>query len=76
MNEQEETTTGLATPTRTSGFRVPAVFGYESFIGMDGTVLEFWQWAVSDLKTNTTRSMLAEFLVAKAVGGKANKRVE
>jgi hypothetical protein len=52
------------------------VLGHEQFVGMDATVLEFWRWAMGDLKVNTTRSMLAEFLVAKAVGGEARNRVE
>ena len=29
---------------------------------------EFWQWAFSDLQENITRGVLAEFLVAKALG--------
>jgi hypothetical protein len=28
----------------------------------------FWSWAFSDLKENTTRGVLAEFLVASALG--------
>lgn len=32
------------------------------------TVGEFWQWAFSDLAANTTRGVLAEFLVGKALG--------
>jgi len=31
------------------------------------TIGEFWSWAFSDLKENTTRGVLAEFLVAKAL---------
>jgi hypothetical protein len=33
-----------------------------------GTIGEFWSWAFSDLKENTTRGVLAEYLVAKALG--------
>jgi hypothetical protein len=29
---------------------------------------EFWQWSVSDLLSNATRGILAEFIVAKALG--------
>ncbi len=29
---------------------------------------DFWNWAFNDLRDNTTRAVLAEFLVAKAVG--------
>lgn len=31
-------------------------------------LLDFWQWIASDLVSNTTRGILAEFLVAKALG--------
>jgi len=31
-------------------------------------VLSFWQWAFSDLVTNATRGVLAEYLVAQALG--------
>jgi hypothetical protein len=29
------------------------------------TVAHFWRWAFSDLRDNTTRGILAEFLAAK-----------
>ncbi|MFO7867632.1 MAG: hypothetical protein R6U13_04600 [Desulfatiglandaceae bacterium] len=32
------------------------------------TLLEFWQWSASDLISNATRGILAEFLVASALG--------
>ena len=32
------------------------------------TLKEFWQWSASDLVSNATRGMLAEFIVAKALG--------
>ena len=32
------------------------------------TVQNFWQWAYSDLVNNTTRGVLAEYLVGKALG--------
>jgi hypothetical protein len=35
-------------------------------LGFD--LLSFWRWAFSDLLNNTTRGMLAEFLVARALG--------
>lgn len=46
--------------------------GAEPFIA-DGTaagfeLLEFWRWSGSDLVANTTRGILAEFIVAKALG--------
>lgn len=32
------------------------------------TLLHFWQWAVSDLVSNVTRGVLAEYIVASALG--------
>lgn len=32
------------------------------------TLLEFWRWAFSDILNNTTRGVLAEFLIASAMG--------
>jgi hypothetical protein len=32
------------------------------------TVADFWKWAVSDLLSNATRGVLAEFIVARALG--------
>jgi hypothetical protein len=37
---------------------------------------EFWEWAYGDLLTNTTRGVLAEYIVAKALGIRDTKRVE
>jgi hypothetical protein len=31
-------------------------------------LLDFWSWAFSDVLTNTTRGMLAEFIIAMALG--------
>jgi hypothetical protein len=42
--------------------------GHESFTGSRLTVLDFWRWGFSDLRTNVVRGVLAEFLVASAVG--------
>ncbi len=50
--------------------------GSEEFIGVGTTVMDFWRWTLSDLRMNTTRSLLAEFLVAKAVGDPSPLRVE
>ena len=36
--------------------------------GIAPTVKDFWQWSASDLLNNTTRGVLAEFLVAHALG--------
>ena len=49
--------------------------GSERFVGLDATVADFWRWAFSDLRDNTTRGILAEFLVAKAVGDKRSLRI-
>lgn len=45
--------------------------GEEQFSGMDATVRDFWSYAFRDLRTNTTRGLLAEFLVSRAVGAAA-----
>ena len=37
-------------------------------------LLEFWQWATSDLLTNTTRGILAEYIVATDLGVAGNVR--
>jgi hypothetical protein len=46
--------------------------GSESFHEAGGqlepTVLEFWRWAYSDLLSNATRGVLAEFIVSLALG--------
>lgn len=39
-------------------------------------VLSFWQWSVSDLLSNATRGILAEYLVARALGDTAGARAE
>lgn len=38
--------------------------------GADTTLGEFWRWAYSDLTMNTTRGVLAEYLVARAIGAR------
>jgi hypothetical protein len=35
---------------------------------LPSTLLDFWQWSVSDLVSNATRGVLAEFVVATALG--------
>lgn len=47
---------------------LPALHGDERFTGTDATVHDFWRWAFSDFRLNTTRGILAEFLVATALG--------
>ena len=45
--------------------------GHESFDGLDVTVIDFWRFAMSDLRTNNIRGYLAEYLVARAVGAES-----
>lgn len=40
----------------------------DRFTGIDASVVDFWRWAFSDLRDNTVRGVLAEFLVAVALG--------
>jgi hypothetical protein len=40
------------------------------------TVLDFWRWALGDLRMNNVRGYLVEFLVASAVGDPSSVRVE
>ncbi|MDO9354068.1 MAG: hypothetical protein Q7T55_10255 [Solirubrobacteraceae bacterium] len=42
----------------------------------DGTVLDFWRWTLGDLRMNTARGFLAEYLVARAVADPSETRVE
>ena len=49
--------------------------GSESFDGLEASVRDFWSWAHSDLRDNTERGVLAEFLVARAVGSSQRVRV-
>lgn len=46
----------------------PLFTGAEQFVGLDATVVDFWSYAIRDLRTNTTRGLLAEWLVSRAVG--------
>lgn len=50
--------------------------GTDRFVGTDATVVDFWRFAMSDLRMNNTRGYLAEFLVAKALGLNDVRRVE
>ncbi|NKQ28189.1 hypothetical protein [Streptomyces galbus] len=43
--------------------------GDESVVGVPGaTVLDFWRFAMPDLRMNNTRGLFAEFLVHQAIG--------
>ena len=50
--------------------------GEEVLAGTDATVADFWRWAFSDLRTNNLRGVLAEYLVACALGAAGGTRVE
>lgn len=55
----------------------PTRLGGDESIGSTGfTVRDFWSWLASDLRSNTTRSSLAEFIVAIAVGAQLGTRIE
>jgi hypothetical protein len=41
----------------------------------DGTVVDFWRWALSDLRMNLARGYLVEYLVARALMDPAPARV-
>ena len=45
--------------------------GGEAIRGTDATVLDFWRFALPDLRMNNARGYLGEFLVARAVGATA-----
>jgi hypothetical protein len=40
------------------------------------TVLDFWRWALGDLRMNNARGYVVEFLVAQALGDSSRVRVE
>jgi hypothetical protein len=50
--------------------------GDEAIDGASANLRDFWAWSMSDLRANTVRSLLAEFLVARAVGAAPKPRVE
>jgi hypothetical protein len=50
--------------------------GEEPIGGTHDRLRDFWAWSMSDLRTNTVRSLLAEFLVARAVGAATTPRIE
>jgi hypothetical protein len=42
--------------------------GSEAIAGTGASIIDFWKFAMSDLRTNNVRGYFAEFLVAQAVG--------
>lgn len=48
---------------------MPPLRGDESIVGVpDATVVDFWRFAMPDLRMNNTRGLFAEFLVHQAIG--------
>lgn len=52
-----------------------ALSGDERLAGTDLTVADFWSWGYSDLRENILRGVMAEFLVARALGAGQGTRV-
>lgn len=54
--------------------------GLENFangkVPLDFDLLSFWQWSCSDILSNATRGVLAEYIVAKALGISVDVRME
>ena len=50
--------------------------GDEQIRGTGTTAVDFWAWSLSDTRANTVRSMLAEYLIAEAMGVRSRPRVE
>lgn len=59
-----DTALGMIEVTRRSGTEKFRASGH----GRDFDLLSFWQWGCSDLLSNATRGVVAEFLVARALG--------
>jgi hypothetical protein len=56
--------------------KLPPLTGVERFTEGGATVLDFWRWALGDLRMNNARGYLVEFLVARAVGADDPIRIE
>ena len=58
--------------------KVKSKTGEECFFSSEGLpgppLLNFWQWAFSDISTNSMRGIVAEFIVASALGVSRNFR--
>ena len=52
------------------------LLGDEQFCGMDRSLLDYWQWAHSDIASNAERGKLAEFIVKCAVSAPSSHRTE
>ena len=58
----------MTTPPPIRAPKPTPLSGKEMVAGTDATVVDFWRFALSNLRMNNARGYLAEFLVAKAVG--------
>lgn len=50
--------------------------GTEAFVGLEGTVSDFWRFALPSLQMNNTRGWFAEYLVWRALGIERPVRIE
>jgi hypothetical protein len=70
----------VSEPEVLSALTVVRKTGAEPFVSSGAPLgfhlLEFWQWAASDLTSNALRGVLAEYLVAKALGAADGVRAE
>lgn len=55
--------------------RLPALGPQDQF-SFGPSVIDFWQWAISDLRMNNVRGYLAEFMVATATDSPTPSRIE
>jgi hypothetical protein len=55
-------------PVRAGKHRLDSASRFHAVGAKSFSVLEFWSWALSDLQDNANRGVLAEFIVAKAIG--------
>ena len=58
----------MTTPPPIRAPKPTPLSGEEVVAGTDATVVDFWRFALSNLRMNNARGYLAEFLVAKAIG--------
>ena len=58
----------MTTPPPICAPKPTPLSGEEVAAGTDATVVDFWRFALSNLRMNNARGYLAEFLVAKAIG--------
>ncbi len=69
----------MTDPTTLPCTPVRKLTGGEKFrctgLALSFDVLDFWQWSTSDLLSNATRGVLAEFIVANALGLELNQAI-